>query len=144
MAEDNLLRASPAETGGQPADEEHQPTVLVVEDNEPLRNAVTALLVREGYLVLAAATAHDALEMFREPLSPIDVVLLDVRLPDLNGIDLCTRLRKSHPKLPIIVCTGVASPAEAAQLLALGAHRYFQKPISAEELLSSVEAALPP
>jgi twitching motility two-component system response regulator PilH len=123
--------------------EDHQPTVLIVEDFEPLRDAVSTLLVREGYLVLSAATGHDALAILRQPLSPIDVVVLDVHLPDINGVDLCMHLRKTHPKMPVIVCTGVASPAEAAQLLELGAHRYFQKPVSAEELLSSVEAALP-
>jgi DNA-binding response OmpR family regulator len=143
MAQDKPLPAISPEAQGQAAPEEHQPTVLIVEDNEPLRNAATTLLVREGYLVLAAGTAHDALELLRQPLSPIDVVILDVRLPDLNGIDLCTRLRQFHPTLPVIVCTGVASPTEAAQLLALGVHRYFQKPVSADELLSTVEAALP-
>jgi DNA-binding response OmpR family regulator len=125
------------------ATEEHQPTVLLVEDFEPLRNAVTSLLVREGYLVLGAATGHDALGVLQNPLSPIDVVLLDICLPDVNGIDLCARLRESHPNLPVIVCTGASSPSEAAQLLELGVHRYFRKPISPEELLASVEASLP-
>jgi two-component system phosphoglycerate transport system response regulator PgtA len=129
-----------AEGPSEPND--HQPTVLVVEDNEQLRDAVSLLLTQEGYMVLAAATGRDALGILRQPLSPIDVVLLDVCLPDLNGIDLCVLLRRAHPKLPVIICTGRATPAEAAQLLELGAHRYFQKPISAEELLSSVEAAL--
>jgi DNA-binding response OmpR family regulator len=114
-----------------------------VEDDDPFRAAVTALLVREGYLVLTAATGHDALGLLRQPLSPVDVVLLDVHLPDLNGIDLCAWLRQSQPKLPVIVCTGEASPAEAGRLLELGVHRYFVKPISPEELLASVEAALP-
>ncbi len=122
---------------------EHQPTVLLVEDNEAVRLAMTALLVREGYLVLTAGSGHDAMSVLHQPLSPIDVVLLDVHLPDASGIDVCARLRELHPRLPVIVCTGEATPEEAAELLRLGAHRYLQKPISPDELLSTVEASLP-
>jgi DNA-binding response OmpR family regulator len=122
---------------------DHQPTVLVVEDNELTTLGITTTLVREGYLVLTAATGHDALGLLHQPLSPIDVVILDVHLPDASGIDVCRRLRELYPHLPVIVCTGEATPEEVVQLLRLGAHRYFQKPISPDELLSAVEAALP-
>jgi DNA-binding response OmpR family regulator len=121
----------------------HEPTVLLVEDDEQTLEAMTVILAQEGYLVLTARTAHDAMATLRRPLSAIDVVVLDVNLPDVNGIDLCTRLRQSYPTVPVIVCSGEARPAEVAKLLELGARRYFQKPISAEELLSTVEAALP-
>jgi DNA-binding response OmpR family regulator len=122
---------------------EPQPTVLVVEDDEAARFAMAALLVREGYLVLTAANCHDAMSILRSPLSPIDVALLDVHLPDASGIDLCARLREQYPGIPVIVCTGEATPEEAADLLRLGAHRYLQKPVSPDELLSTVEASLP-
>jgi DNA-binding response OmpR family regulator len=126
-----------------PAANGHQPTVLLVEDDELVRDAMTRILVREGYLVLTAACGHDAIGLLKTPLSPIDVVLLDVHLPDVNGIDLCARLREMHPKLPVVVCTGEADPDEAAELFRLGVHRYFCKPIGVEELLATVEAALP-
>jgi DNA-binding response OmpR family regulator len=121
----------------------HQPTVLLVEDDELVRDAMTRILVREGYLVLTAACGHDAIGLLKTPLSPIDVVLLDVHLPDVNGTDLCARLREMHPNLPVVVCTGEADPEEAAELFRLGVHRYFCKPIAVEELLATVEAALP-
>ncbi len=127
----------------QPIGGDHQPTVLVVEDDEPVRFGMTTLLAQEGYLVLTAANGHDALATLRQPLSAIDVVVLDVHLPDVSGIDLCARLRELYPRLPVIVCTGEATPEEVAQLLHLGAHRYLQKPVSADELLATVEAALP-
>jgi CheY-like chemotaxis protein len=120
-----------------------QPAVLVIEDNDITRCGMAATLVREGYLVLTASTGHDALGILRRPFSPIDVVLLDVQLPDINGIEICAHLRKLYPNLPVIVCTGEATPEEVAELLKLGAHRYFQKPIAPDELLSAVEAALP-
>jgi DNA-binding response OmpR family regulator len=119
-----------------------QPTVLVVEDDETTRNTMTRILVREGYLALTAESGHDALGTLRAPLAPIDVVVLDVHLPDVSGIDLCARIREMHPNLPVVVCTGEAEPAEAARLLELGVHRYFLKPIAADELLATVEAAL--
>ncbi len=121
----------------------HQPTVLLVEDDELTRDAMTALLVREGYLVLTARDGHDAVNVLRMPLSPIDVVVLDVHLPDVSGIDVCARLREVSPDLPVVVCTGEAEPEEMARLLELGVHRYFRKPIGADELLATVEAALP-
>jgi DNA-binding response OmpR family regulator len=121
----------------------HQPTVLLVEDDEPTRDAMMAILVREGYLVLTAESGRDALSLLKAPLSPIDVVLLDVHLPDISGIDLCARIRALQPGLPIVVCSGEAEPGEVAKLLELGVHRYFQKPMSLDELLATVEAALP-
>jgi DNA-binding response OmpR family regulator len=128
---------SPAPSGN------HQPTVLLVEDDEATRDAMTAVLVREGYLVMTASSGHDALGLVRTPLSPIDVVLLDVHLPDVNGIDLCARIRELLPQAAVVVCSGEAEPAEVAKLLELGVHRYFQKPMALDELLSTVEAALP-
>jgi DNA-binding response OmpR family regulator len=71
------------------------------------------------------------------------VVLLDVHLPDVSGISVCARLRELYPRLAVIVCTGEATPEEVAQLLHLGARRYLQKPITPDELLATVEAALP-
>jgi DNA-binding response OmpR family regulator len=126
-----------------PVVKKHQPTVLLVEDDETTRNVMTRILVREGYLVLTAEGGHDALSVLKTPLSPIDVVLLDVHLPDVSGIDLCARIRQYHPDLPVVVCTGEAEPEEAARLLELGVHRYFRKPIAVDELLATVEAALP-
>jgi DNA-binding response OmpR family regulator len=127
----------------RPSTLDHQPTVLLVEDDESTRNVMTRILVREGYLALTAESAHDALSILRTPLAPIDVVLLDVHLPDVSGIDLCACIRQLNPSVPVVVCTGEAEPEEAARLIEMGVHRYFRKPIAMEELLATVEAALP-
>src|SRR5436305_10585719 len=108
-----------------PVRDDDQPTVLVVEDDEIARNTMAKVLVREGYMVLTAGSGHDAMGMLHAPLAPIDVVVLDVHLPDVSGIDLCARVRQLHPRLPIVVVTGEARPEEVAQLLGLGVHRYF-------------------
>jgi DNA-binding response OmpR family regulator len=64
---------------------EHQPTILLIEDDENTLFAMDKLLTRAGYLVLTAGSGHDAIGMLEQPLSPIDVVLLDVHLPDVDG-----------------------------------------------------------
>jgi len=124
------------------SDDSYQPTVLIVEDDEITRDAMAKVLVREGYLVLTAASGHDAIGQLRTPLSPIDVVVLDVHLPDVSGIDLCARIRQLHPSMPVVVCTGEADAEEGGRLLRLGVTRYFLKPMSVDELLATVEAAL--
>ena len=62
---------------------------------------------------------------------------------DVSGIDLCARLRHLYPSLPVVVCTGEADAREAAELFDLGVTRLFRKPITRDELLAVVEAALP-
>jgi DNA-binding response OmpR family regulator len=122
--------------------ENRQPTVLLVEDDEDTRFALTRILAREGYLVLTAATGHDAVGVLWDVSEPIDVVLLDVGLPDVSGVDLCARLRELRPATSVVVLTGEAEPADAARLLELGVRRYFRKPIEPDELLATVEAAV--
>jgi DNA-binding response OmpR family regulator len=120
-----------------------QPTVLLVEDDDLVRDAMTQVLVREGYMVMTAASGHDAIGLLRTPLSPINVVVLDVQLPDVSGTDLCARLREMHPHLPVVVCTGGADPQDRAELMRMGVQRYFTKPVAMQELLDTVEEALP-
>jgi DNA-binding response OmpR family regulator len=117
-----------------------QPTLLLIEDDELVRDALAQLFVREGYLVLTAGTGHDAMGALRT--SPVDVVLLDVGLPDVSGADLCTRIREICPHVPVVVCTGAASPQEAEHLHQLGIARYLCKPVAMSVLAASLRAAL--
>jgi len=119
-----------------------QPTLLLVEDDELVRDAMTRLFVREGYLVLTAATGHDAIGLLRTPGTSVDVVLLDIGLPDVSGADLCKRLREFLPKLPVVVCTGAAGPEEADDLRRLGVARYLCKPIEVAHLVAALRDAI--
>ena len=118
---------------------EHQPTVLLVEDDENTLFAIEKLLTRAGYLVLTAGSGHDAICKLEQPLSPIDVVVLDVRLPDVQGAAIGARMRELKPGLPIVVCSGEAGLDEVAALVRLGRVRYFRKPVRADELLAAVD-----
>jgi DNA-binding response OmpR family regulator len=120
-----------------------QHTVLLVEDDDLVLDAMTRMLVREGYLVLTAASGHDAISLLHTPLQPINVVVLDVNLPDVSGIDLCARIRELHPSMPVVVCTGSTNPLDLAELLRMGVSRCFHKPVPMADLLASVEAAMP-
>ena len=120
-----------------------QPTVLIVEDDELVLDAMTRMLVREGYLVLTAASGHDAISLMHTPLQPINVVVLDVNLPDVSGLDLCARIRELHPAMPVVACTGSTDPLDVAELLRMGVRHCFHKPVQMADLLASVEAALP-
>jgi CheY-like chemotaxis protein len=122
-----------------PAD--HQPTLLVVEDDEMVRDAMIRLFVREGFLVLTAATGHDAIGLLRTPATSVDVVLLDIGLPDVSGADLCARMRQIFPDLPVVVCSGAASPEELEDLRRLGISRFLTKPIALSELVDAVDSA---
>ena len=119
-----------------------QPTVLLVEDDELDLDAMTRTFVRQGYLVLSARSGHDAMSLIYTPLQPIDVVVLDLNLPDIDGADLCARIRELHPKLPVVVCTGSTDPADAVGLMNMGVRRCCYKPVPMSDLLASVEGTL--
>jgi two-component system cell cycle sensor histidine kinase/response regulator CckA len=119
-----------------------QPTILLIQEEEPTRTVLAQFLVQEGFLVLTAATGHDALGVLRASLTPIDVLVLNLPLPDLEGQDLCAHLRRLHPNRLLIICTGEAEANEEAKLFQLGVKRFFRKPVDLDDLLSGVRQAL--
>jgi two-component system KDP operon response regulator KdpE len=119
-----------------------QKTVLLVEGDEATRFALAQILVGEGFLVLTASTGHDAVGTVRSTTDPIDVVLLDVGLPDVSGVDLCARLRELRPNLPVVVWSAKAEEGELTRLLRLGVLCYFRKPVGPDELLATVGSAV--
>jgi CheY-like chemotaxis protein len=125
-----------------PGNKGQQSTILLVESDDAIREAMTVMLVREGFFVQAVATARDALNVLRTPLSPIDLVLLDVDLPDVSGINLCARLRELLPRLPMMICTGDAEAETVSQLANLGVQLYLRKPFAGEKLLAAVQSLL--
>ena len=107
----------------------------VVEDNEQERRALMQLLKSEGFTVFGAESADKAISYVDEN---INVVLSDLHMGDVSGIDLCAKIRESEPNLPVLVCTGCTDPEESAELLRLGIRGYFAKPIPMEELLAEM------
>ena len=113
--------------------------ILVVEDEESLADSVRYNLEREGFSVAVAADGRRALEAFRA--DPPSLVILDLMLPEMSGLDVCRTLR-SESEVPIIVVTAKDSEADKVSGLELGADDYVTKPFSMRELISRVRANL--
>ncbi len=113
--------------------------ILVVEDEEALADSVRYNLEREGYAVSVATDGRRALERFRAETPTL--VILDLMLPELSGLDVCRMLR-SESDVPIIMVTAKDSEADKVTGLELGADDYVTKPFSMRELVSRVRANL--
>ncbi len=118
---------------------EPQATVLIVEDEESFVEALVVGLKREGFLVKVARDGAEALDVF-DVVRP-DLVLLDVMLPKVSGIDVCRELR-GKSRVPIIMVTAKGSEIDAVVGLEVGADDYVAKPFRLRELVARVRAAI--
>ena len=115
------------------------PLILVVDDEQSYRDALAVALQREGFLVETAADGNEAIARF-EATRPA-LVLLDVMLPKISGIDVCRELR-ARSRVPIIMVTARNSEIDAVVGLEVGADDYVTKPFRLRELIARVRAAL--
>ena len=113
--------------------------ILIVEDEESYREPLVYQLTREGYDVSAAATGEEGLELFTK--GGIDLVLLDLMLPGLDGTALCRRIREQS-RVPIIMLTAKSAEIDKVVGLEIGADDYITKPYSFRELLARIRAVL--
>ena len=116
-----------------------QTTVLVVEDEESFIDALTVGLRREGFRVQVARDGAQALDLF-DAVNP-DLVLLDVMLPRISGIDVCRQLRK-RSQVPIIMVTAKGAEIDTVVGLEVGADDYVTKPYRLRELVARMRAVL--
>ncbi len=110
--------------------------VLVVDDESAIRYSITKTLQRVGYQVDSAASGEEALEMIAR--QNYDVILTDIRMPGISGVELLARVRESAPEAIVILLTGYASLDTAVESLRLGAHDYLIKPSSSQDIRDSV------
>jgi len=113
--------------------------VLVVDDEPQIRRALRVSLASHGYDVQVAASGEEALELAAG--APPDVVILDLVLPGLNGLEVCQRLRQWSP-VPIIVLSARGQERDKVEALDLGADDYLTKPFGMDELLARIRVAL--
>ena len=114
-------------------------TILLVDDEESVQKLLTYPLERDGYRVVPARDGEDALERFSE--QHVDLVVLDIMLPRLDGLEVCKRLRASS-RVPIIMLTARDDELDKVVGLELGADDYITKPFSIREFRSRVRALL--
>jgi len=115
-------------------------TVLIVDDERNIRATLARALELEGFETLAAATGLDGLKAIREQKP--DVVLLDVRLPDVDGLELLDRVRRDGNEVPVVMISGHGTIATAVRATHLGARDFLEKPLSADKVIVTVKNAL--
>jgi DNA-binding NtrC family response regulator len=121
-------------------DKPQQPRVLVVDDDETIRTTMKAILQDEGYAVDLAATAKEAIQKTQE--KNYNVALLDIRLPDMEGVELLKLMKDSVPRTRKIMVTGYPSMQNAISALNKNADAYLLKPVDVEKLLATVKEQL--
>ena len=113
--------------------------ILVVEDESSFSEALEFLLGKEGFSVVTAATGTEALKKFEQ--GGIDLILLDLMIPEVSGTEVCRQIR-SKSKVPIIMLTAKDSEVDKVVGLEIGADDYVTKPYSARELVARINAVL--
>ena len=114
--------------------------LLIIEDEDTLRESLSRVFTREGYQVVAVNSAEPALELFEE--GSFDLILTDIILPGITGIELLKRVKEAAPEQVVIIMTAYASLETAVETLRSGAYDYIVKPIIHEEIKQIVKNAL--
>jgi hypothetical protein len=132
----------PEEAAGlrQPLD--GQGTILLVEDEEMVREAAAEILATHGYTIFAAGNGADALRLLARHEREIDLLLTDVVMPNMNGIELSERVRERNPAIRVLYTTGYSDASLPGQCSPNGAAALLQKPFSSQSLLERVREAL--
>jgi DNA-binding NtrC family response regulator len=114
--------------------------LLIVEDEDTLCHSLQRVLLREGYEVDRAASAEDAIDLLR--LRPYDLIITDIILPGISGIELLTKYKKSNPGQKVMVITAYASLLTAVEAIKAGACDFLMKPLMHDEMRQAVQKAL--
>ena len=117
------------------------PVVLIVDDDAATRDLVTDLLASEGYMAQAAVTGQSALTCLRN--GPVDLILIDLMLPDMSGLELCQQVRaRQESRVPIILYSAASGVCWKENSLLAGADDYLAKPFEIGQLLERVGSHL--
>ena len=117
-------------------------TVLVIEDDENNMELITVILELEGYQVIKAETGLKGFELAEEKLP--DFIILDIQLPDMNGLEVLKRIRssKADGTTPVIAMTSFAMSGDREKLLAEGCNGYIEKPIDPDKVMEQIQFVL--
>jgi len=114
--------------------------ILIVDDDESIREVLTSILTDEGYIVEAVDTGEKAIKATHEKF--YNLALIDIRLPDIEGTKLLTRLKDTVPRMRKIIITGYPTLQNAIEAVNKGADAYIIKPIDMEEILKVIREQL--
>jgi len=114
--------------------------ILVVDDDESIRKAISTILKEKGYLVDTAENGKEAIQKTHNGF--YNLALIDIRLPDMEGIELLTRMRETTPRMVKIIVTGFPSLQNAMEAVNRSADAYVIKPVKIDDLLNTVRERL--
>src|SRR5262245_37343383 len=114
--------------------------ILVVDDKEMMRDSVATTLSRKGHTVVAVTGARPALEKLAE--RQFEAVITDLQMPDMDGVELLSEIRKLDEQLPVILMTAYGTVETAVAAMKQGAYDYITKPFSGDALLVTIERAV--
>jgi DNA-binding response OmpR family regulator len=117
-------------------------TILLTEDEAVLRNFLKGLFESKGYRVYTAADGLEAVEVYKARHGEIDLVLTDVGLPKMNGVDEFKKMREIDPQVKILLASGFIEPETKAELLRSGAKGFIQKPYKPYDVLKEIRKIL--
>src|SRR5258706_10444843 len=111
-------------------------TILVVDDEASMREFLEILLTGEGFRVLTAPNGRTALEIFEKEKGAVDLVIQDLKMPGIDGVELLKRFKALSPDLPIVVITAFSTWDNALEAMRLGSYDYIRKPFDTEVIRS--------
>ena len=106
--------------------------ILIVDDEQSYRQLLSLVFEGDGHTIRTATNGREALEVLQS--EPVDVVISDVRMPDMDGIEMLSAVRETQPDLGVVLMTAFASVETAREAFKLGADDFIQKPFDVEEL----------
>ena len=115
-------------------------SILLVDDDQEFRKAMKKMFERSGYSVTLAADGQEALNILSE--DTFDLIISDLRMPNLNGMQLMEELKKKGVKIPVIFITAFGEVESYMDLMNLGAFEYINKPVKGQEILNVARKAL--
>ena len=118
----------------------HKARILIIDDDENIRKVLQTILEDKGYIVETADTAKKAIE--RSEKAFYNLAVIDVRLPDMEGIELLSKLRSTKPKMRKIIVTGYPTLQNVISAVNKGADAYLMKPFEVEKLLQTIREQL--
>jgi len=116
-------------------------SILIIDDEENLRHSLAMILDRAGYSVHSVASAAQALENIQ--CHTYDLIFLDLKIPDMDGLTLLPIIHQDHPEIPVLVLTAYGDPELVKQAMQMGAQDYIRKPVDPSLILDRVRRTIP-
>jgi len=133
ISEASVSKAQPAARRG---------TILVVEDEELMLRLLKRVLSQQDFEVFTAADGEEAIEIYRAHKQEIDVVLLDLGLPKISGVEVFFKMKEENPNVRVVVASGFLEPEAKAEIARAGVSHFFLKPYIFEELIDALRSMI--